>query len=105
MQDDVGTANAGIAIVAHGPGIGMPRLESPTSARMADVVKAKVRGVACETPCVARGSPKRHGARHQLRAGRVTEIMKKQGEGRVGLQPRFFLEPRALRFYNQPTRV
>ena len=88
LQDDVGEANVDIEIVAYGPGIGMLKLESPTGARIADAIKAKVKVTACENTM--------HGQKltkddmltgiSYVPAG-VTEIMKKQYQGWAYLRP------------------
>ncbi|NQW94932.1 MAG: DsrE family protein [Polaromonas sp.] len=82
LQDDVGVANVDIEIVAHGPSIGMLKLESPTAARIADAIKANVKVIACES--TMRGQKLTRDdiwfAIGYVPAG-VTEIMTRQSEG------------------------
>ena len=88
LQDDVGAANVDIEIVAFGPGIGMFKLGSPSSARIADAMKANVKVLACEN--TMRGQkltkPDMLPAIGYVPSG-VSEIMKRQGEGWAYLRP------------------
>lgn len=88
VQEDLGAANVDVEIVAYGPGIGMLKLESPTSGRIADAMKANVKVVACENTMRGQKLSKddmQPGISY-VPAG-VTEIMKRQGEGWAYLRP------------------
>ena len=88
LQDDVGADNVDIEIVAYGPGIGMLKLESPSGARVADALTAKVKVFACEN--TMRGQKLTRDdmlpALSYVPAG-VTEIMTRQSEGWAYLRP------------------
>ena len=88
LQDDVGAANVDIEIVAYGPGIDMLKLESPSGARVADALTAKIKVIACEN--TMRGQKLTRDdmlpALSYVPAG-VTEIMARQGEGWAYLRP------------------
>ena len=88
LQDDVGAANVDIEIVAFGPGIAMLKKESPTGARLAEAMKAKVKVLACENTMRGQQLTKDDmlPAIGYVPSG-VSEIMKKQGEGWAYLRP------------------
>ena len=88
LQEDVGAANVDIEIVAYGPGISMLKLESPTSSRIADAMKANVKVIACENTMHGQKLTKDDmlPAVSYVPAG-VTEIMTKQTEGWAYLRP------------------
>ena len=88
LQDDVGAANVDIEIVAFGPGIGMLKLGSPSSARLADALKANVKVLACENTMRGQKLTKADmlPAIGYVASG-VSEIMRKQGEGWAYLRP------------------
>ena len=88
LQDDVGTAQVDIEIVAYGPGIGMLKLESPTGSRVLDAMKANIKVLACENTMRSQKLTRDDmlPALGYVPAG-VTEIMVKQGEGWAYLRP------------------
>ena len=88
VQDDLGTANVDIEIVAYGPGIGMLKLESPTGSRIAEAMKSNIKVIACENTMRGQKLTKDDmlGGISYVNAG-VTEIMKKQGEGWAYIRP------------------
>jgi uncharacterized protein len=88
LQEDLGAANLDIEIVAYGPGIGMLKLESPSGARIAEAMKAKVKVIACENTMRGQNLTKDDmlGGISYVPAG-VSEIMKRQLEGWAYLRP------------------
>jgi uncharacterized protein len=88
LQEDLGAANVDIEIVAYGPGIGMLKLESPSGARIAEAMKAKVKVIACENTMLGQKLTRDDmlGAISYVPAG-VSEIMKRQLEGWAYLRP------------------
>lgn len=88
LQDDVGAANVDIELVAYGPGIGMLKMDAPTSSRISDALKAGVKVLACENTMRNQKLAKEdmHPAIGYVPAG-VTEIMVRQSEGWSYLRP------------------
>ena len=88
LQDDLGAANVDLEIVAYGPGINMLKLDSQTSSRVSDAMKANIKVIACEN--TMRGQKLTPSdmlpAISYVPAG-VTEIMTKQGQGWAYLRP------------------
>ena len=88
LQDDLGANNVTIEIVAYGPGIGMLKLDAPTSSRVTDAAKAGVLIQACENTMrnqkLVRADM--HPNVSYVPAG-VTQIVKRQQEGWAYLRP------------------
>ena len=88
VQTDLGNANVDIEIVAYGPGIGMLKLDAPTSSRVTDAAKAGVLIQACENTMrnqkVVRADM--HPNVTYVPAG-VTRIIRRQQEGWAYLRP------------------
>ncbi len=88
LQDDLGSDDVDLEIVAYGPGIGMLKGDSPVAARIAAAVKGGVKIVACENTMrgqklvVADMLP----TIGYVPAG-VVELMKKQQQGYAYIRP------------------
>ncbi len=88
LQEDLGANNVTIEVVAYGPGIGILKLEAPTSSRIGDAVKAGVAFKACENTMrnqkLVRADM--HPGVGYVPAG-VVEIVRRQQEGWAYLRP------------------
>jgi hypothetical protein len=88
LQEDLGSANVEIELVAYGPGIGMLKLDAVTNSRVSDAVKGGVQVSACENTMrnqkLARADM--HPSVAYVPAG-VVEIVRRQQEGWAYLRP------------------
>ena len=88
VQEDLGAANVDIEIVAYGPGIGMLKMDSVANSRVAEMLKAGVKVVACENTMRNQKLSK-----DDMQAGisyssaGVTEIMRLQQAGWSYIRP------------------
>jgi len=88
VRKDLGPANVDIEVVAINAGIGMLKLDSPESSRIADAIKSGVNVVACENSM--RGQKV---GREDLLPGigfvaaGVVELMQRQREGYAYIRP------------------
>lgn len=88
VQDDLGSEDVDIEIVAYGPGIGMLKGDSPAAARIAAALKGGIRIVACENTMKAQKLVYADmlPAIGYVPAG-VVELMKKQQNGYAYIRP------------------
>lgn len=88
VQDDLGSEDVDIEIVAYGPGIGMLKGDSAAAARIAAALKGGVRIVACENTMKAQKLVYADmlPAIGYVPAG-VVELMKKQQDGYAYIRP------------------
>lgn len=88
VQDDLGSEDVDIEIVAYGPGIGMLKGDSSAAARIAAALKGGVRIVACENTMKAQKLVYADmlPAIGYVPAG-VVELMKKQQDGYAYIRP------------------
>ena len=88
LQQDLGSANVEIEVIAYGPGLGMLKLDAVTNSRVSEAVKAGVRMAACENTMrnqnVARADM--HPSIAYVPAG-VVEIVRRQQDGWAYLRP------------------
>jgi intracellular sulfur oxidation DsrE/DsrF family protein len=88
VRKDLGAANVEIEVVAVNAGIGMLKLDSPESSRIADAIRSGVNVVACENSM--RGQKV---GREDLLPGigyvaaGVVELMQRQGQGYAYIRP------------------
>lgn len=88
LQQDLGSTNIEIEVIAYGPGLGMLKLDAVTNSRVSDAVKAGVRMAACENTMrnqnIARADM--HPSIAYVPAG-VVEIVRRQQDGWAYLRP------------------
>jgi len=88
VQEDLGAANVDIEIVAYGPGIGMLKMDSVANSRVAEMLKAGVKVVACEnTMRNQKLSKDDMEAGISYASAGVTEIMRLQQAGWSYIRP------------------
>jgi intracellular sulfur oxidation DsrE/DsrF family protein len=88
IQQDVGKDNVDIEVVAYGPGLGMLKLESPVTARVAEAIGKGVKLMACENTMHGRKLTKVDMLPDigYVKAG-VVELMVKQQQGYAYIRP------------------
>ncbi|HUW49704.1 MAG TPA: DsrE family protein [Sulfuricella sp.] len=88
VQQELGTKNVDIEIVAYGPGIGMLKFDSVVANRIDEAVGDGVKIVACENTMKAQKLTKDDmlASAGYVPAG-VIELMKKQKEGYAYIRP------------------
>ena len=88
VQADLGKGNVQIEIVAYGPGLGMLKMDSAVSARLAQALDGGVGLLACENTMQNTKVNKddMYGGIAYVQAG-VTHIMKRQKEGWAYIRP------------------
>jgi uncharacterized protein len=88
VQDELGSANVDIEIVAYGPGISMLKLDSLAANRVQDAVKSGIGIVACENTMrnMKLAKDDMSAAISYAPAG-VVQIMKRQQAGWTYLRP------------------
>lgn len=88
VRKDLGAANVDIEVVAINAGIGMLKLESPESSRIAEAIKGGVKVVACENSMKGQKV-----TRDEMLSGigyvaaGVVELMDRQREGYAYIRP------------------
>lgn len=88
VQQELGTSNVQIEIVAYGPGIGMLKDDSITANRVSEAVQSGIQVVACENTMKALKLTKADMNKSvgYVNAG-VVELMKRQSEGWAYIRP------------------
>jgi len=88
VQEELGTANVEIEIVAYGPGLGMLKKDAVTSGRVDEASLAGIKLVACENTMRNQKLTKSdiHTAASYASSG-VVEIMQKQAAGWSYVRP------------------
>ena len=88
VQQELGSNNVEIEIVAFGPGISMLKAESTAGTRVSDATQSGVKIVACENTMKAQKLTKADmNPNVSFVPAGVVEIMKRQGEGWAYIRP------------------